>query len=74
VRGECDGQPVDNTTEEEIAAWLGALGRLRPSQVMIYTIHRDTPLGNSLRKVPVSELNAIALKVNEMGIPTSVSG
>ncbi len=74
VRGECNGQPVDNTTEEEIAAWLGALGRLRPRQVMIYTIHRDTPLGNSLHKVPVSELNAIARKVNEMGIPTSVSG
>jgi wyosine [tRNA(Phe)-imidazoG37] synthetase (radical SAM superfamily) len=74
VRGECDGQPVDNTTEEEIAAWLSALGRLRPGQVMIYTIHRDTPLGNSLRKVPVSELNDIARKVNEMGIPTSVSG
>ncbi|MDX9728648.1 MAG: radical SAM protein [Bacteroidales bacterium] len=74
VRGECDGHHVDNTTEEEIAAWLGALGRLRPRQVMIYTIHRDTPLGNSLRKVPVSELNAIARKVNEMGIPTSVSG
>lgn len=74
VRGECNGQPVDNTTEEEIAAWLGALGRLRPGQVMIYTIHRDTPLGNSLHKVPVSELNAIALKVKEMGIPASVSG
>jgi wyosine [tRNA(Phe)-imidazoG37] synthetase (radical SAM superfamily) len=74
VRGECDGQPVDNTTEEEIAAWLNALGRLRPGQVMIYTIHRDTPLGNRLHKVPLSELNAIARRVNEMGIPTSVSG
>jgi wyosine [tRNA(Phe)-imidazoG37] synthetase (radical SAM superfamily) len=74
VRGECDGQPVDNTTGEEIAAWLSALERLQPRQVMIYTIHRDTPLGNSLRKVPVSELNAIARKVNELGIPTSVSG
>ena len=74
VKGECDGRPVDNTTEEEITAWLSALQRLRPRQVMIYTIHRDTPLGNSLRKVPVSELNAIARKVNEIGIPTSVSG
>ena len=74
VRGECDGHPVDNTTEQEIAAWLSALERLHPGQVMIYTIHRDTPLGNSLRKVPVSELNAIAQKVNEMGIATSVSG
>ncbi|MCU0460041.1 MAG: radical SAM protein [Bacteroidales bacterium] len=74
VRGECDGRKVDNTTPDEIAAWLEALSRLRPQQVMIYTIHRDTPLGNSLRKVPVSELNAIARRVSEMGIATTVSG
>ena len=74
VRGECDGRPGDNTTEEEIAAWLEAVARLRPQQVMIYTIHRDTPLGNNLKKVPVSELNAIARRVNELGIATSVSG
>ena len=41
---------------------------------MIYTIHRDTPLGNSLRKVPVSELNAIARRVSQLGITTTVSG
>lgn len=74
VRGECDGRKVDNTTPLEVSAWLNTLNRLRPQQVMIYTIHRDTPLGNNLRKVPVSELNAIALKVNELGIATSVSG
>jgi len=74
VRGECDGRTVDNTTEEEITAWLQAIARLRPQQVMIYTIHRDTPLGNNLRKVPVNELNAIARRVNRLGIATSVSG
>ena len=74
VRGDCDGHSVDNTTEEEIAAWLDAIARLRPRQVMIYTIHRDTPLGNNLRKVPVNELNAIARRVNHLGIATSVSG
>jgi len=74
VRGESDGRPVDNTTEEELAAWLEALARLRPQQVMIYTIHRDTPLGNNLRKVPVNELNAIARRVSALGISTSVSG
>ena len=74
VRGECDGHTVDNTTEEEITAWLDALAGLKPQQVMIYTIHRDTPLGNRLKKVPVNELNAIARRVNSLGIPTSVSG
>lgn len=74
VRGECGGRPVDNTTEEEISAWLRALERLQPQQVMIYTIHRDTPLGNKLHKVPLAEMNAIARKVNDLGIHTSVSG
>ncbi|MEZ4996660.1 MAG: radical SAM protein [Bacteroidales bacterium] len=74
VRGECNGRKVDNTTPEEISAWLDALARLRPQQVMIYTIHRDTPLGNNLSKVPVGELNELACRVNELGITTTVSG
>jgi wyosine [tRNA(Phe)-imidazoG37] synthetase (radical SAM superfamily) len=74
VRGECNGQHVDNTTPEELDAWLEAVSRLRPQSVMIYTIDRDTPLGNNLRKVPGSELNAIAARVQALGISTSVSG
>jgi hypothetical protein len=70
----CNGRKVDNTTREEISAWLDALARLRPQQVMIYTIHRDTPLGNNLSKVPVGELNELARRVNELGITTTVSG
>ncbi len=74
VRGECNGETVDNTTEDELNAWLEAVGRIRPQSVMIYTIDRDTPMGNSLKKVPVAELNAIAARVRELGISTSVSG
>lgn len=74
VRGEYKGRRVDNTTEEEVTAWLEVISRLRPQQVMIYTIHRDTPLGSNLRKVPENELNDIAQRVNQLGIATSVSG
>lgn len=74
VRGECNGQPVDNTTPEELEAWLEAVGRLRPQSVMIYTIDRDTPLGNNLKKVPEAVLRAIAARVQVLGISTSVSG
>ncbi len=74
VRGECDGQNVDNTTPVELEAWLAALSRLKPESVMIYTIERDTPLGNNLRKVPLAELRAIAARVEVLGISTSVSG
>ena len=41
---------------------------------MVYTIDRDTPLGNDLVKVPQAELRAIAGRVEALGIPASVSG
>jgi wyosine [tRNA(Phe)-imidazoG37] synthetase (radical SAM superfamily) len=74
LRGTYDGQEIDNTTPEEINAWLNAIGRIKPSEVMIYTISRDIPEGASLMKVPVKELNEIASKVESMGIRTQVSG
>jgi wyosine [tRNA(Phe)-imidazoG37] synthetase (radical SAM superfamily) len=74
VRGKYRGEVIDNATPAEVDAWLAAIGKLRPQSVMIYTIERDTPLGNDLKKVPVAELKAIAARVNAMGIPVSVSG
>jgi wyosine [tRNA(Phe)-imidazoG37] synthetase (radical SAM superfamily) len=74
LRGSNDGVKIDNTTPEEINAWLKAIERIKPSEVMIYTISRDTPEGSSLEKVPVKELNEIAAMVKSMGIATQVSG
>jgi len=74
LRGEIDGKTIDNTTPREIIAWLSVLKEIKPREVMIYTIHRDTPEGGTLKKVPESELNRIAGLVNELGIPTQVSG
>ncbi len=73
IRGEYNGDVIDNTTLAEVNAWLAEIDKLRPQSVMIYTIERDTPLGNNLKKVPVAELNAIAALVNALGIPASVS-
>ena len=74
LRGTFQGRIIDNTTPEEISAWLKAIERIRPSEVMIYTISRDTPEGGELHKVPLNELNHIASLVNELGIKTQVSG
>jgi wyosine [tRNA(Phe)-imidazoG37] synthetase (radical SAM superfamily) len=74
VRGTYHGEVIDNATPAELDAWLAAIGKLRPQSVMIYTIERDTPLGNDLKKIPVAELKAIAARVNALGIPASVSG
>jgi wyosine [tRNA(Phe)-imidazoG37] synthetase (radical SAM superfamily) len=73
LRGEFEGQVVDNTTEEEIAAWLKLIGEIAPRSVMVYTIDRDTPAPN-LQKVPVEELKAIAERVRALGIECSVAG
>lgn len=72
LRGTCDGEPVDNTTEEEVAAWLELVGEIRPRQVMVYSLDRDTPCP-TLEKVPREELQAIAARVEALGIPCSVA-
>lgn len=72
LRGTCDGEPVDNTTEEEVAAWLELVGEIRPRQVMVYSLDRDTPCP-TLEKVPREELQTIAVRVEALGIPCSVA-
>jgi wyosine [tRNA(Phe)-imidazoG37] synthetase (radical SAM superfamily) len=73
VRGSYKGQTVDNTTEKEISAWIKLLETIKPSQVMIYTIARDTPI-DTLEKISINELNAIAGKVKSAGFEVQVSG
>jgi wyosine [tRNA(Phe)-imidazoG37] synthetase (radical SAM superfamily) len=74
LKGSYNGKTIDNTTPEEVGAWLEALKKIRPSEVMIYTFSRETPEGSLLNKVPVEELRRIALKVEMLGITTQVSG
>lgn len=73
LQGECDGRKVDNTTEREVSAWLKLIEEIKPREVMIYTIDRDTPAPN-LEKVYIDELQAIAEKVRALGIKTVVAG
>lgn len=73
VRGNFNGQIIDNTTEHEISAWLKLIEEIKPSQVMIYTIDRDTP-ASGLEKVKLEELQQIASRVESLGIKTQVSG
>ena len=73
VKGEFNGNPINNTTEKDIAAWLKLLKRIKPQSVMIYTIERDTPF-DTLFKVSLDELTKIAEQVEAIGIKTQVSG
>ena len=72
VRGTYNGKTIDNTTEEEVLAWLELLKKIKPSQVMIYTIARDTPI-NTLQKVSATDLQMIASQVEKAGFPVQVS-
>ncbi|MDL2221524.1 radical SAM protein [Parabacteroides sp. OttesenSCG-928-N08] len=72
LRGEYNGQSVDNTTEEEIDGWLQALQQIRPKQVMIYTIDRETPV-KALQKVSKEQLEAIADRARQQGFDVTVS-
>lgn len=73
LRGTHEGKRIDNTTEEEVEAWLKLVEELKPREVMIYTIDRETP-SKQLEKVPVQDMQKIAERVQALGIPTSVSG
>lgn len=72
LRGEYEGQRIDNTTEEEVEAWLRLVEETRPRQVMVYSLDRDTPC-QTLEKVSREELERIALRVRALGIECSVA-
>ena len=73
LRGKYQGESIDNTTDEEITAWLNALEIIRPQQIMIYSLDRDTPV-QQLQKVYVEELNIIAEKARDRGFDVAVAG
>lgn len=73
LRGEIEGTKVDNTTAEEVEAWLRLVEEIAPRSVMVYTIDRDTPAPD-LEKVSIEELRTIAERVRALGIECSVAG
>ena len=73
LRGIYEGHVVDNTTSEEVDSWVELIRAIKPKEVMVYTIARDTP-AKGLEKVPLKDLKEIAAKVETLGIPVLVSG
>ncbi len=72
LRGEYNGRRVDNTTEEQVMAWLNLVKEMSPQKVMVYSLDRDTPCP-TLEKVSREELMAIAHRVEQLGIECSVA-
>ena len=72
MRGECQGESVDNTGESYVAPWLEAVKDIKPQQVMIYTIDRETPT-QGLLKATHEQLDTIRDRVIAAGIPCTAS-
>jgi len=72
MRGIAAGESVDNTGEEYVGPWLEAVKEIKPQQVMIYTIDRETPT-MGLQKATHEQLDEIRDRVIAAGIPCSAS-
>lgn len=72
LRGSYDGHAIDNSTPVETEALIEAYRRIRPSEVMLYSIDRKTP-AQELEKVPLDELETIADRIRFHGIRVQVN-
>lgn len=72
MRGTMNGADVDNTGEEYVGPWLEAIKYIKPRQVMIYTIDRETP-DHDLKKASPEVLNSIRDRVIAAGIACSAA-
>ena len=72
MKGTFCGKDVDNTGDGFVQPWLDAVKLIRPMEVMIYTIDRETP-AHGLLKATHEELNSIRDRVAAEGIACTAS-
>ena len=72
LRGEHNGEYIDNTTPEELEAWYRIVRQLHPRQVMIYVIDRQTPEEN-LEKISRVQMEQIAAPLRAEGFDVIIS-
>ena len=70
--GSYKGIDLDNTGEAFVGPWLQAVKEIKPQQVMIYTIDRETPT-QGLLKATHEQLDRIRDLVIAAGIPCTAS-
>lgn len=72
MKGADGEENVDNTGDEYVIPWLEAVKSIKPQEVMIYTIDRETP-DTKLRKATHEELDRIVALIKDAGIPATAS-
>lgn len=72
MKGMSGGLDVSNLSDYYIIPWLQALQEIKPHEVMIYTIDRDTPEAG-LKKATREELDSIVERIEALGIHATAS-
>lgn len=72
MKGTYEGKSVDNTTDYYVLPWMDRLKEIAPSQVMIYTIDRETP-DHHLEKATPEELDRIVALLKASGFEATAS-
>lgn len=72
MKGRYKGFDLDNTTEAYAVPYIEAVARIKPKEVMLYTIDRETPV-DGLQKADASAMQSIADRIRGLGIKVSVS-
>ncbi|HIZ86418.1 MAG TPA: radical SAM protein [Candidatus Coprenecus stercoravium] len=73
LRGNIDGRRIDLTSPDSVEPWRKIVLDLRPREVMMYTLDRETP-AKELEKVTVEEMETIAAPLREAGITVQIRG
>lgn len=72
LQGTHEGRDISNVSDKYIKPWLETLLYIRPEEVMIYTIERNTP-SPLLEKATHEQLDSIAGQVRALGLKCQVS-
>ncbi|MBQ7162600.1 MAG: radical SAM protein [Bacteroidales bacterium] len=79
LRGTYQGRLFDNTTEQEVSAWIRLVTEIAPHGVMIYSLDREAPV-STLEKIPAATLRQIgdrlqaATRAAGLEVKVSVAG
>lgn len=71
LRGTVDGKRIDSADRRHSDAWVRLAMRLRPREVMMYTLDRVPPLA-TLEKVSVEEMRRIAEPLVKSGLKVQI--
>jgi Fe-S oxidoreductases len=73
LKGKVDGVEIDCTNKEHCKAWQELVRELKPREVMMYTLDRETP-AKDLQIVTVQEMEEIADPLKKEGFMIQIKG